>query len=51
MPERPSAGQYKSNWDTFEGSTREKLSRALRNNLIKLRKRSGCCGNHGEPGC
>lgn len=23
----------------------------VRNNWIKLRTGSGCCGNHGEPGC
>jgi hypothetical protein len=28
-----------------------KLYLVLRNNLIKLRKRQGCCGHFGEPGC
>jgi len=28
-----------------------KLRLFLRNNWIKLRTRSDCCGNHGEPGC
>ncbi len=23
----------------------------LRNNWIKIRTRSNCCGNNGEPGC
>jgi hypothetical protein len=23
----------------------------VRNNWIKLRTRSDCCGNYGEPGC
>jgi len=22
-----------------------------RNNWIKIRRRSTCCGNHGQPGC
>jgi hypothetical protein len=28
-----------------------KLYLFLRNNWIKVRTRSTCCGNHGEPGC
>ncbi len=28
-----------------------KLYLTLRNNWIKIRTRSNCCGNHGEPGC
>ena len=28
---------------------REFVTRAR--NLLKLRKRQACCGNHGEPGC
>ncbi len=30
---------------------RRKLRLVLRNNWTKLRTRSSCCGNHGEPGC
>jgi hypothetical protein len=30
---------------------RRKLHLFLRNNWIKVRTRSDCCGNHGEPGC
>ena len=33
------------------GPLGRKLRLVLRNNLIKLRTRSDCCGNHGEPGC
>ncbi len=29
----------------------KKLRLLLRNNCIKLRTGSTCCGNHGEPGC
>ena len=29
----------------------EKLRLFLRNNWIKLKTGSDCCGNHGEPGC
>lgn len=30
---------------------RRKLYLFLRNNWTKIRTRSDCCGNHGEPGC
>lgn len=30
---------------------RRKLRLLVRNNWIKLRTRSSCCGNYGEPGC
>ncbi|GAB4534348.1 MAG: hypothetical protein Kow0063_17330 [Anaerolineae bacterium] len=28
-----------------------KLRLILRNNWIKIRTASSCCGNYGEPGC
>jgi hypothetical protein len=28
-----------------------KIKLVLRNNAIKLRTGSTCCGNYGEPGC
>ena len=28
-----------------------KVGLVLRNNWTKLRTRSACCGNYGEPGC
>jgi hypothetical protein len=28
-----------------------KILLVLRNNAIKARTRSTCCGNYGEPGC
>lgn len=28
-----------------------KIKLVLRNNAIKLRTGSSCCGNYGEPGC
>jgi hypothetical protein len=30
---------------------RRKLRLIARNNWIKIRSGSNCCGNHGEPGC
>ena len=32
-------------------SLRQKLRLIVRNNWIKIRTRSSCCGNHGQPGC
>jgi hypothetical protein len=29
----------------------EKISLAVRNNLLKIMKLQNCCGNSGEPGC
>lgn len=48
---KPSLGAMFSNWTTYEGSVPTKLRLALSNNLIKVRKRQGCCGNYGQPGC
>jgi hypothetical protein len=28
-----------------------KIKLVLRNIWIRIRTRSGCCGNYGEPGC
>jgi hypothetical protein len=28
-----------------------KLYLVIRNTMIKIVKRQGCCGHHGEPGC
>ena len=29
----------------------EKLRLVLSNNLTKMRRMRGCCGNYGDPGC
>jgi hypothetical protein len=42
---------FLANWDRAEGSAPKKLVTSLRNNWKKVRTRSTCCGNHGEPGC
>jgi hypothetical protein len=45
------------NFDSFvrnfrqPGSVAWKVSRWTTNTLIRLRRRSDCCGNSGEPGC
>ncbi len=33
------------------GSLGHKLRLFIRNNWIKVRTRSACCGHYGEPGC
>lgn len=41
-------------WNNFWRSDVPFLERcrlAAKNQLIKARRRSNCCGNHGEPGC
>jgi hypothetical protein len=49
--ERRSLSAVVANWREYDGSFSEKLRLALRNNWIKIRTRSECCGNLGEPGC
>jgi hypothetical protein len=47
-----SAGQFFTNWDSYEGSFAEKLWLAVRNRT--LAHASGtrlCCGHPGQPGC
>ncbi|HSG79670.1 MAG TPA: hypothetical protein VLD62_08825 [Acidimicrobiia bacterium] len=51
MARPPSVGDYFSNWRRKDLRLDEKVSLTIRNNWKKLRTRSSCCGNHGEPGC
>jgi hypothetical protein len=44
-------GNFLSNWRRDDLSLRQKLSMQLRNSWLRLKRRSNCCGNHGEPGC
>ena len=48
---RPSWGAAGSNWANSDLPLREKLRLLAKNNAIKAKNRSQCCGNHGEPGC
>jgi len=48
---KPSLSAALSNWSTYDAPFGTKLRMALSNNLIKIRKRQDCCGNHGQPGC
>jgi hypothetical protein len=48
---RPSLSAAFSNWSTYDAPFATKLRMVVSNNLSKLRNRSDCCGNHGQPGC
>jgi hypothetical protein len=48
---RPGFRAVVSNWREYDAPFATKLRLALRNNWRKLRTRSNCCGNEGEPGC
>ncbi len=48
---RSSMGAVVTNWRTYDAAFGTKLRMVLRNNWTKLRTRSNCCGNTGEPGC
>jgi hypothetical protein len=40
-----------TNFATYDASFPTKVRLALANNWRKVRTRSDCCGNYGEPGC
>jgi len=48
---RPSMRDVFTNWRTYDASIATKLRLTAKNQSIKLRTASNCCGNHGEPGC
>jgi hypothetical protein len=48
---RPSLRALVDNWRGTDASAAEKCRMTLANNWTKLRTGSGCCGNHGQPGC
>ena len=39
------------NFRDYDAPFATKVRMAMSNNLKKLRTRSSCCGNHGQPGC
>jgi hypothetical protein len=39
------------NWRDSDRPLTERVRLSLRNNLIKVRTASSCCGHPGEPGC
>lgn len=48
---RPSLIHFSRNWRNSDLPFAEKMFLAIKNNAIKAKNRSDCCGNHGEPGC
>jgi hypothetical protein len=50
MP-RPTPRGFYDNWANSDLPYAEKVLLALKNNAIKIKNRSNCCGNYGEPGC
>ena len=51
MGDRARSRDGTANWRNYQGGTAEKTRLVLRNTWRKVRTRSTCCGNHGEPGC
>ena len=48
---RGSPAELIANWTAYEAPLGVKLRLAARNYWLRLRRRSTCCGNLGEPGC
>jgi hypothetical protein len=48
---RSSGNAFFANFSSYDAPFRTKLRLALANNWRKVRTRSGCCGNYGQPGC
>jgi hypothetical protein len=48
---KPSVRVAITNWHDYDAPFLVKLKLLLRNNWIKIKNRSSCCGNLGEPGC
>jgi hypothetical protein len=48
---RPDPRHYFSNFSSSDLPLLEKLRLVAKNNAIKIKNGTSCCGNHGEPGC
>jgi hypothetical protein len=48
---RSNGNAFFTNFATYNASFPTKVRLALANNWRKVRTRSDCCGNYGEPGC
>ena len=46
-----SIGEFWQVWRTSDEHFLTKTRLAIKNQLIKARTLSDCCGNYGEPGC
>jgi hypothetical protein len=48
---RQSGNAFFSNFSTYDAPFATKVRLALANSWLKIRNRSSCCGNLGQPGC
>jgi hypothetical protein len=48
---RPSLNAFFTNFASYNAPFPTKVRLAFANNWRKLRTRSNCCGNDGQPGC
>jgi hypothetical protein len=48
---RSSGNTFLANFSTYDAPFPTKVRLALANSWRKLRTRSDCCGNYGQPGC
>jgi hypothetical protein len=48
---RPSFQAFTANFRTYDAPLGEKLRLSWANTWKKVTTHSGCCGNHGQPGC
>jgi hypothetical protein len=48
---RSSGRAFLTNLSTYDAPFPTRTRLALANSWKKLRTRSGCCGNYGQPGC
>ena len=48
---RSSGNTFLANYSTYDAPFPTKVRLALANSWRKLRTRSDCCGNYGQPGC
>jgi len=48
---RSSGRAFLTNFSAYDASFPTRTRLALANSWKKLRTRSGCCGNYGQPGC
>jgi len=48
---RSSGNAFFANFSTYHASFPMKVRLALANSWRKVRTRSDCCGNYGQPGC
>ena len=48
---RSGGNAFLTNFNTYDAPFPSKVRLALANSWKKVRTRSSCCGNHGQPGC